>query len=91
MNHAYCPDVPRALATGGSRRHALTRLAALLAVGLLAAVGLGSAQTTVGEDRLTTTGLTISKLEELMRDPPPQAICAQEKPPYEDCFLLTRT
>jgi hypothetical protein len=87
MNHAYCHDVPRALATGGSRRHTLTRLAALLAVGLLAAVGLGSAQTTVGEDPLTTTGLTVSELEEFMRARPGQAICAQEKPPYEDCFL----
>jgi hypothetical protein len=79
MDHDRCHNLPRALATGGSRRHALMRLAALLAIGLLTTFGITLAQV-VEVDPLTTSGLTVSELEELMRDPPNQAICAQMEP-----------
>jgi hypothetical protein len=76
MNHDRRHDVPRTLATRNSRRHALTLLATLLAVGLLAALGIRPAH--AGEmDPLTSSGLTLSELEEFVRDPPPQSICAR--------------
>jgi hypothetical protein len=70
MDHDRSDDLTRALATGSSRRQALTLLTTLLAVGLLAALGLRSAQAAVGVDPLTTSGLTLSELAELMRDSP---------------------
>ncbi len=62
--------------------------AALLAGGLLATFGITLGQVPVEVDPLTTSGLTVSELEDLMRNPPNQASCAQIIEPDDDlCFL----